>query len=337
MQRIYWLLALVVLLGGAYFFLLPSSQSAAKGSHLVADRDFKIEDAEQIQRIFIADRSGQQVELSRQGKNWLVDGKHLANENAINNLLDAVKRIDMQHIPAKAAVPNIIKNLATEGILVQIFDKNNQKLKGYYIGGSTSDERGTYAIMEGADQPYVVHLPAWVGNLRFRLNFFGDDWRSKQIFAEEINSIEKISVEYPTQRNRSFILSRKGENYTVAPVFDSDQPTRDVPRDRAERYLFNYQNLFVSSYENKSPEEKAELLKNLPFAHIQITKIDGTQKSLKAYPRYADKQMNIDNKTGEINTDRPLQGYNLLLNEDEDFAVIQAETLLPFLLSYQAF
>lgn len=337
MQRIYWLIALVVLLGGAYFYLQSTSNSAAKGSHLMADRDFKIEDAEQINRIFIADRSGQQVELSRRGKDWLVDGKYLANENAINNLLDAVKRIDMQYIPAKAAVPNIVKNLATEGILVQIFDKNDQKIKGYYIGGSTSDERGTYAILEGAEQPYVVHLPSWVGNLRFRLNFFGDDWRSKQIFAEEISRIEKVSVEYPTQRNRSFTLERKGENYTVAPFYESDQPTREVPRDRVERYLFHYQKLFVSSYENKNPEESAALLKTLPFAHIQLTKSDGTQKSLKAYARYADLEMNIDSKTGEISTDIPLQGYNLLLNEEQDFAVIQAETLQPFLQSYQAF
>ncbi len=338
MQRLYWLLAIVLILGGLYFFLQPASSTAAKGSHLVAERQFKIADASTVSRIFLADRTGQQTTLSRQGsEDWLVDEKYPANENAIKNLLDLVTRIDMQHIPAKAATPNIITNLATEGILVQLFNRQGEQLKGYYIGGSTPDERGTYAIMEGAEQPYVVHLPGWVGNLRFRLNFFGDHWRSKQIFQEEISQIELVSVEYPTQRNRSFILQRQGEGYQVAPFYETEQPKRTVPRERAERYLYSYEKLFVSSFENQAAEEKAGLLQNLPFATIRLVLTNGSEKIVKAYPRFADRKLHIDSETGDISTDEPLLGYTLLLNEEEDMAVIQPEMLQPFLLSYQSF
>ncbi|MCB9291126.1 MAG: hypothetical protein H6560_27725 [Lewinellaceae bacterium] len=49
----------------------------------------------------------------------------------------------------------MVESLATEGMKVELYDKDGGLLKAYYVGGSTSDERGTYMIMEGAEQPYV--------------------------------------------------------------------------------------------------------------------------------------------------------------------------------------
>ncbi|MEM9835036.1 MAG: DUF4340 domain-containing protein [Bacteroidota bacterium] len=337
MNRINWLIGIVVVLALGFAALQWSSQGKEKGTHLVNTRDFKVADPTQISKVFLADRKGNQTTLTRAGEDWIINGKYLANENAIKNLLQAVTSIEMQYIPARAAVDNIIKNLATEGILVQVFDQDGQKVKGYYVGGSTADERGTFAILEGADEPYVVHLPGWVGNLRFRFNLVGDDWRSKRVFGEEVEDIERLSIEYPTRRNLSFVLERAGEEYKVAPFYETDQSVRPVPRSRAERYLVKYGHLFVSSYENQAVTERAALRQKIPFAHIRLKLVDGTEKDLKAFARYAERTISVDPKTGQTFDDRPLQGYDLLLNNDEDYAVIQTGDLGHFLVTYDSF
>ena len=64
----------------------------------------------------------------------------------------------------------MVKSLASEGIKVELYDRKGEKIKAYYVGGATPDERGTYMIMENAEEPYVAHIPSWEGNLRFRFN-----------------------------------------------------------------------------------------------------------------------------------------------------------------------
>lgn len=332
-----WLLALVLFLAAGWFFLQSGTSQTAKGTHLVEDRDFKVSEPESISKIFLADRRGNQTTLEKKEDIWMVNGDYPANENAIKNILDAVGRIEMQFIPAKAAVPNIVKSLATEGILVELFGPNGKKVRGYYIGGATSDERGTYAIMEGADQPYVVHLPGWVGNIRFRFNLVGEDWRSKRLFATPVEDIARLSIEYPTQRNRSFILTPAGENYEVAPFYETDQPVRLSPRSRVERYLYQYEKLYISEFENTARSAKAELIQGLPFAVISLDKVDGSEQVVKVYARIGQRTITVDPKDGTVSEDTPIQGYDLLFNDDKDFAVIQTGDLQPYLMSYQSF
>ncbi|MEL7162157.1 MAG: hypothetical protein AAFN92_15485, partial [Bacteroidota bacterium] len=183
MTRTFILLLAVILLGGiAWYATSDGNQQPTRATDRSPDRQFGYKNLEDIQRIFIADRQGHQVNLTRGGiTGWLADG-HPANENILKNLLQPVQRLEIQSLPARAAVPNIIKNLATAGILVQLFDATGNKLRGYYVGGGTNDERGTYAIVEGSESPYVVHLPHWTGNVRHRFSHWDDDWRDKVYF-----------------------------------------------------------------------------------------------------------------------------------------------------------
>lgn len=337
MKRIYWLLALVVVLALGFAALQFSSRGKEQGTYVTEKRDFKVAAPEEVSKVFLAHRDGKQTTLIKQNDQWLVNGEYPANENAISNLLEAIGSIEMQYIPTKAAAENIVKNLATEGILVQVFNAAGTKLKGYYIGGSTADERGTYAILEDSNDPFVVQLPGWVGNLRFRYNLVGDDWRSKMLFTHSIQDIELLSIEYPTRRNLSFVLTPKGDEFQIAPFYETDQPIRPVPRGRAERYLYKYEKLFISEYSNHAVTEKAALVQKQPFATIYIKLKDGEEMRIKAFPHFNERYITADMKTGEVIDETPMRGYDLLLNDDQDFAVVQTADFAPFLETYQSF
>jgi len=168
MNRTLILLIAVLLLGGVAWWVSTAGASPAKVSDRAPERQFGIAEMDQVHRIFIADRKGHKVNLTRGGvTGWLADGKP-ANDNIMDNLEDALEHLEVQSLPTPQAKPHMINNLAAQGILVQAFDKDNNKLRGYYIGGGNHDETGTFAIVEGSEEPYVVHVDHFTGNIKLK-------------------------------------------------------------------------------------------------------------------------------------------------------------------------
>lgn len=277
------ILIIIFLLLGALTVLYITSKPDDRSTVLGADRDFAVE-ADRIYKIFIADRQGNQTTLEREGEHWIYNGQWRARPNAVENLLDAVSRVQMKYKPPRAAVPNMIKNLSSDGIKVELYDRRGEKIKTYYVGGSTPDERGTYMIMEDADEPYVVHIPSWEGNLRFRYNLQGDDWRDKSVFAEDIEEIQSVTIEYPQQKSESFQLNRAGTGFEVKP-YQNLTPESKSPyrKGSAETFLYGFESLVAEAFENDNP--KRDSIRQLqPFSIITVTRKDGSEKTVRFFP-----------------------------------------------------
>lgn len=338
MNRTYILAAIVVALLLAVFLLNRADGDSERGTHLVEGRNFAIEDARDIGRIYIVDRDGNQTDLRRSGDHWLLDEKYRTSENTIKNLLDAVTRIELQTIPSYGGTRTLVENIAANGIRVQIFDRSENKMRGYYIGGATPNELGTYVIMEEAEQPYIAHIPGWDGNMRFRFNLVGDDWRTKKYFQIEADDIQTVTVEYPTERIKSFHLERADGGFLLSPFYNNTSlPTRPIAKGQAEQYLVRLPTLYLNRYRNDQGEERAEFMQQLPFATISVTKIDGESEVLKLYPNFHQRKISVDQKTGELIDEAPLAGYFALINNDEDWVLFNQLNIEPLLLGYDSF
>lgn len=284
MKRTLLLLALFLVSGAATAWYLTDEGQQQKSTLLSEDRNFKVEDTDAIHKIFIAQRAGETVTLERKDGYWMYNGKYRALPNSVDNLMRAFREMQMQYIPPAKAAPAIIRDLATQGIKVELYDAENNKLKAYYIGGATVDERGTYAIMEGAEQPYVIHLPTWEGNLRFRFNLAGDRWRDKSIFAQEVDDIASVSIEYPKQKNNSFRVEKTEEGYTIDPFYDIT-PTikRSLSQGRVEGFLTNFKQVIAEAFENEH-KHRDSILQSIPFSIITLKDKDGLEKRFQFFP-----------------------------------------------------
>jgi hypothetical protein len=212
------LLMIFALLAAGTVWYMSDDKKASSG-YSGWDRDFAIRDLSTIQKIFIADRDGETVTLERNADEWIFNGQYKAHANSVSLILQMLETIEIKNIPSRQASKNAIKTLAAYGLKVEVYGKNDEKLKAFYIGGGTNDERGTYMIMEDAEQPYVMHLPAWEGNLRTRFEKPQlDDWRDKTIFDYQPEDITYLSMEYPKQKSNSFILEKNEEGYKVTPM-----------------------------------------------------------------------------------------------------------------------
>lgn len=277
------MLLLFVLLGGGTAWYLNNKPSG-KMATLTEERLFHVEDTGQIQKIFLADRKGNTTTLVRQGAKWLYNGKHLARQNVVHNLLQAIHRIRIRYIPSDAAVPNVVSTMAAEGIKVEIYGRGDKKINTYYVGGMTNDEMGTYMMREGYENPFVMHIPNWQGGLRARYEVKGDDWRDRGVLRESIDNIESVSVEYPKQKNQSFVLSATDGDYSVKPFYEvTPAINRPLKKGRMEAFLYSLENVQAEGYKNKSTK-KDSVSALVPFMKMTIKRKDGESKTINFHP-----------------------------------------------------
>ncbi len=325
------LIAFLVLGAGVLWYLY--GQGDKKTTLAGVDRQFAVKDTAGIYKIFIADRAGTQTTLERKGNHWVYNGKYTAKPNAIENLLRAIYRVEMKYKAPQNAEQNMIRSLSTEGLKVEIYDAKNQVMKAYYIGGSTADERGTFMMIDGADQPYVAYIPSWEGNLRFRFTLKDEEWRDKTVFSIMPETITYVSVEYPKQREKSFKITKEGETYQVKP-FQSITPEIKRPlKTRAiETYLVGFESLQAEAFQNKY-EHRDSISSLIPFCTIKVGKDDGTEQEVQLHPIFMSPL--YDEKTGKYITTPEVERYYAV--SEDDFLMIQHRVFKKILWAYESF
>ena len=284
MKRTLLLTALFVLLGAGAIYVLRQKNNVS-GTQQSWDMDFAVKNTDDITKIFIADRSGRQATLERQEGHWMYNGQYKVRPTAIQTLLETISKVNILYIPPKAAEASMVKSLAAEGLTVEIYGKDNKRLKRYYVGGVTNDERGTFMIMDGAEQPYVVHVPSFIGQLRVRYLLDSDDWRDRTIFSEKPEEIQSVSVEYPQQKSASFRLEKVDKAaYAVTPFF-STTPISKLPQRKgmAEAYLLQFENLASEGFETDYPKRDS-VTAMVPFAIVTLIKTDSSSKQVRFWP-----------------------------------------------------
>ena len=332
MKKSTLILFLLLILAGGSAWYFTQSKEQEKLHALGWDRQFKVEDTDEIHKIFIAKRTGVTTTLERKGDQWIYNGKYLARQTAVNSLMDVFKGIRMQSVPTANAVNGMVDDLATRGIKVELFDKNDKKIKAYYVGGSTPNERGTYVIMEGAEQPYVAELSMMEGAFRVRFDMEGDDWRDKTVFDEKVDNIDFVSIEYPKQKSKSFKMERQGETFSIVPFYDITPPiNKPVQPANVEAFLIGFERQIAESYENTNPKRQ-ELEQTIPFAIITLRNKKGVEHSATLYPT-GSFSAGGSLKTGDI--ERYLA--TVKRGDAEDFMMVQHRNYQRILWGYDGF
>ena len=177
-----------------------------------AEKKFSIENINEIDKVFLSDRKGNNLVLEKNDDSWFINERFRVRKDAINTLLTTINEVEVQRPVSNTAYNNIIKQLATTGVKVEIYYKNN--IKTYTVGGSTSDHLGTYMLMEDGDNPYVVHIPGFNGFLSPRYGIQGyeldiNNWRDNTLFEIESENINEISLYNYENKKESFKIINK--------------------------------------------------------------------------------------------------------------------------------
>jgi hypothetical protein len=310
-----------------YYALVPVS---CKLLTQVDERDFAIADTAQISKIFLADKANKQVTLTRTSKGWLINNQYPARVDAINFLLDAMKRMRVNRPVPLTQHNMVVKEMATQAVKVEVY-KNEKLLKAYYVGAATKDYTGDYMIMQGAEQPYVVHIPGFDGWIGIRFFTEEIEWRKRVLTNFAANEIKAIQVQYFDQKMpNSFEVQQVNLNqYTLLP-------TAKANNQLCFNLFSQFSNLDGLAYARNTPDVDSAK-KTPPFAAIRLKLQNGENQLIELV------HMPLNRRTKKQYDDfgRPMQFDSELfyawVNNRKDFMIVQDFQLRNILLAHKNF
>ncbi len=287
------------------------------------DNAFNITDTSAITKIFMADKMGNSVVLSRTDKGWLVNDTFRANNNMINEFMRTIYYISLKSPVPIAARDNVLKRMSSFGVKVEIYARvpwarigslwlfpKERKIRTFYVGDNPQDKIGTYFLMDGAKDPYIMYIPGMMGFLQ---NYFSpkeQDWRDHTFMNMYYPQIQKIEVAYFDNPENSFTLIKENnENIHLLDYNNVEIPNLDLPKARS--YMSGFVNVRFAEMLSYLDEAKRDsILQQKPYCNIKLTSIDNQIQEMTFFKIYYPE--GLEDSFGRIiYEDRDmLHGYN---------------------------
>ena len=295
-KQIIFGIALVILLSGLAFYAMNEKE---KGSTLnINDTAFSIQDTASIDKIFIASKFGWKSLLEKNNNGeWILNDKYRVNKMQLNILLKTLYWQRIKRPVHKGERESVIKSIATKGSKVEIY-QSGELSKTFYVGGDAKDSKGTYFIMEGSENPFVLYMPNHTGFLSPRYVVKEENYRHTQIFGSNLKTFEEIKVSYPLNPSMGFIIKNEDGNAGLVGIEDYDQVALN-------NYVSSYNRIHITRYvEDDESIAIIDSLKAYP-AHVEISvkdKKSSLSNSVKLYLREEDPDgmVGVANMEGDL-------------------------------------
>lgn len=330
-KTIYIILAAVLLVGCLFLIL---AKTGAIGKKEPMSDIFAVKDTNNITKIFIADMNGEYSLLTRRDDGWYVQDSVKAMTVKVNDLLSTIHNVTLRQTVAKTAQSNINKMMSVNSVKVEIYQKTpkfklfgipfftkERNVKTYYMGPSTMDNIANYAILEGFDEPCIVHIPGFRGFLTPFYAYRPVDWFSCDLFSTKITRIQSLLVEDFEHPEESFYVEKSGPRffslYNVHKELITNYDTAKLLDMLAEYRDKNYE-VYVTGM---SDAAKDSILRYNHFKTITLTDVNGEKTTLDMYrklepdPYYLDAILGGEDRLQE-------EPYN----RDKFYAVLNGNT-----------
>ena len=296
-QKLYFIAA--CLLAVLAVFTLIAKKGGFNKSQNAQDLStlFAVSDTSCITKIFMADMYENKVLLTKTAAGWEVDHTKPAAEYKIKDLLQTLIAVRVSHTVAKKAQQSIIKLLSIKSTKVEIyantplfslfgrpFFTKERLLKTYYLGDATQNNMGSYALLEGMPEPYVIYKPGFRGYITPQFSADPVDWYSQRIFDTKLTRIQTASFIDFENPNNTFYVEKSGPR--TFTLFDAqknvvmDYDTLQLINMLAEFRDKNYEQLLFKM----PPLRKDSILQSKCLKIISLTDIYDKTTTLKFYP-----------------------------------------------------
>jgi hypothetical protein len=286
MKKIVFPLLAVAALAGIVIWLVTRDN---EGTTLDKElRDFAVADTAAVTKIFFATKQPKSLTLTRENTGWMVNGKYPVRHDAMRILLHTIHDLAVKEPVSRPAKESIIKQLATSGIKVEIY-QGDKLVKVYFVGSETPDMLGTYMLLrdvetdKNSSEPFIMELQGFNGYLTPRFSVEADDWRERSVFKYFAPNIRSIKVEHTSAPGQSLEVRQTAPSKGFGLFTLAGQP---LPFDTAQvkQYIsyFNYIG-HEGLASNLKPAQRDSILRSKPEHIITVTDAQGKVNRVAMY------------------------------------------------------
>lgn len=299
-----------------------------KGGSSTVDKDsqdFKFADTAKITKLFLIDKNGRQVSLTRKDKQWLVNSKYTVRTDAILTLLETIKKVEVKsHVPKNAKV-NTLKLMSAKAVKIEIYAQD-KLVKQYYVGHESDDSEGTYMILsnietgENYEEPYITHIPGFIGFLTTRYFTEEEEWRDRLVVNYAPYQISQLKLEHLEKPDSSFVITAK--NLNDISLQNLKGQSIEFDNTKMRQYLSYFQNISYETLFTKTAISLADSLARFANPYIRLTITDklGSSKIYSFYRR--NPEPGKTNEAGILYKYDPERCF-LRFAKDQEWALIQ--------------
>ncbi len=298
----------------------------SKKSTLPRDmQDFAVKDTASINKIFMADMAGLEATLTRENNIWKINKKFDVRPDVIKTLLKTIHDVEIKSPVGNKMKENVTKRLSSSSIKVEIYIKD-ELVKTFYIGGETQDKTGTIAILEDVDtkvkasDPYVLHIPGFIGYLTPRFFVEERKWRDRTIFNYKPSDIKEIDIVWNENKSNSFKYVNDKNGKQILDLTGKILNNIDTLKINKYIGIFN-KVIFDYVVGEMDKHNRDSVLASNPAFTINVYDFSGTKTKLDLFYKIPDKESyDINGKL--ITKDLDLM-YAIINNNKQDLYVIQ--------------
>ncbi len=276
------LLLFVLLAVISVFFIYRTKYSTVKDDL----KDFAVKDTASITKIFLADKTGKSLTLTRgTDKVWVLNDKYSPRRSNILNLLEVIYKVDVRTKVAKAAYNTVLKSLASNGIKCEIYLQGKDKPERViYVGGQTEDAMGTFMMIENSNSPFITQIPGFNGYLTPRFSTDEMSWRDPALFTYQPEKIRSIKLEYGNYPQNSFLIEQKEGRKKVSSA-DGSNSLSAPDTIGVDNYFNLYSTIYFESIVTTMNKNSVDSMRSLPPSILlTISDADSGSKRLSIYP-----------------------------------------------------
>ena len=226
-------------------------------------KGFAIDDSSNVSKIIMSDKSGNSILLEKNNNIWTINNKYEVWQRQIDYTLKVMEDIRIKSSVSEKKIDYVIKNIATTGVKIELFQEN-KRIRSYYIGGNTKDYKGTYMMIEGSETAYIMHIPDRnPGILNPKFGIEGTKvneniWRAPVVIDYINNDIKKIVCEDVTNPVQSFTVDLENKN-----LYNFKEEKVEIEKISFSYWNQAFEDLKCGAYKPNLTKEEFDLVKKI--------------------------------------------------------------------------